>query len=41
MSMLKWVLCPHCGKKLCKADAKGILRLWCKSCKKEIEVKTE
>lgn len=34
--MIKWITCPVCGKRLCKADAEGIVHLWCKRCKKEV-----
>nr|DAM39040.1 MAG TPA: zinc-ribbon domain protein [Caudoviricetes sp.] len=38
----QWVKCPYCGKKLAKilpdALCKGVF-VWCKSCKKEIEIK--
>lgn len=40
--MEKWYQCPYCKKKLVKykknARAEGIF-LWCKNCKKEIEIK--
>lgn len=39
--MFKWVVCPHCGKKLFQirdgAVIKG-LRIFCKQCKKTIDV---
>ena len=34
----EWVNCPTGGKKLCRADAKGKIYLWCKTCRKEIEI---
>jgi len=41
--MEKWVLCPACGKKLCRVDVEsyGTLYLWCKRCKKEIKIQLE
>lgn len=38
MNEPKWINCPKCGKPLCKADATGILKLWCKSCRKEMTI---
>ena len=38
MNEPKWVLCPKCGKILCKADAIGTLKLWCKACRKEMTI---
>lgn len=38
MNEPKWVVCPKCGKSLCKADATGTLKLWCKACRKEMTV---
>lgn len=39
----EWYSCPHCGKKLCRINkeskAKKIF-IWCKQCKKEIEINT-
>jgi phage FluMu protein Com len=39
--MIEWVKCPMCGKNLLRADATGTLKPWCKSCKKEVEIKIE
>lgn len=36
--MIKKILCPKCGKLLCKLDEKGIINkiyLYCKICKEE------
>lgn len=35
-------LCPKCGKVVCKTDGnpKSGVYVWCKKCKKEVEVKT-
>ena len=40
---IEWILCPECGKKLLRADTSKTVTLypWCKSCKKEVEVKIE
>ena len=37
-----YVCCPICGKKLFKIDQKSVCKniyLWCKQCRKEIEIK--
>mgnify|MGYP001200809089 CR=1 FL=1 len=41
--MEKWVLCPACGKKLCRVEIKhdANLYLWCKRCKEEVKVHIE
>ncbi len=41
--MRKWFICPHCGKRLLQyeednAKSNGAF-VWCKKCKKEIEIK--
>lgn len=38
--MVKWIVCPFCGKKLCRVDTEHetTLYLWCKKCKKEVVV---
>ena len=41
--MIKWILCPNCGKKLCKVDTEDVvtLYLWCRQCKSEVEIHVE
>lgn len=39
--IVKWHSCPACGQKLCRIDADSKahkIYLWCKHCKKEVEV---
>lgn len=38
MRMKKFVVCPHCGQKLCKAETASEVEMICPSCKKPIEV---
>lgn len=43
-SSYKYVNCPHCGKKLFRIinESEYIkIYIWCKSCKKEIEITKE
>lgn len=40
----KYVLCPICGKKLFRIDKNSVynnIYVWCKNCRKEINVKKE
>lgn len=40
-SSYRYVLCPYCGKKLFKINHESMymkIFVWCKTCKKEIEV---
>lgn len=41
--MIEKIYCPNCGKFLLRADASksSTLYPWCKSCKKEVEIKIE
>jgi len=44
MKHYKWYNCPTCGKKLLKIHENSIIRdvkVWCKSCKQEIELNLE
>lgn len=38
--MIKKIYCPHCGKWLFSvyADTKGIVYVWCRQCRQEIEI---
>ena len=39
-----WCNCPQCGKKLLRINKKGAIRgvkVWCKVCKKEIDLNIE
>lgn len=37
----EYIVCPKCGKKLCRIEKNGVIKnvyIWCKNCKKEILV---
>lgn len=36
--MKKFVVCPNCGQKLCKAEPGSVVEMTCPCCKKPVEV---